>query len=98
MSVKCLAEAIILQSVADLWTESEREDSITFLTGDGFKACSEMAGMGISERIKLLTLASDAMRLTAEITKDKKKLVKRCKYKTKKPTKDSNKDFSAVSH
>ncbi|TAN45936.1 MAG: hypothetical protein EPN22_00900 [Nitrospirae bacterium] len=41
-----LAEAVILQSLSDLWRRDERHDSIKFFKGEGFNAYGSLAGMG----------------------------------------------------
>lgn len=54
--IRKLAEAIILQSIEDLWEEKQRRGCITFLRGEGFSVCADLAGMGVSDRLKLLRL------------------------------------------
>jgi len=49
-----IAEAIILQTIEDLWSASHREESIEFFTGEGFAICSRIAGMGLYEKLKLI--------------------------------------------
>lgn len=56
MSLKKLAEGIILQSVEDLWNESCREDCIAFFRGEDFTLCAELAGMGLGDQVELLNL------------------------------------------
>ncbi|MEJ2696543.1 MAG: hypothetical protein P8013_07825 [Candidatus Sulfobium sp.] len=56
MSLQKLAEGIILQSIEDLWNENYREDSITFFKGKDFELCAEMAGMKLSDQVRLLNL------------------------------------------
>jgi hypothetical protein len=51
--VKALAEAVILQAMEDLWSDTHREKSIEFFEGDGFKYFAHMAGMGAVERLRL---------------------------------------------
>lgn len=109
MGIKCLAEAIILQSIADLWTESGREKSIAFLTSDGFKTCADTAGMMVSERVELLKLVSDTIglsaglsaglssRLSAEIAGNRKKRYKQRREKTKNLFRDPSKTLSTTS-
>ena len=52
MGKKSLAEAIILQTMEDLWDEKERADAVRFFDGDGFSACSEIAGMNFFEQLR----------------------------------------------
>lgn len=54
--IRNLAEAIILQSIEDLWDEKRRRECITFLRGEGFSVCADLAGIGVSDRLKLLRL------------------------------------------
>jgi hypothetical protein len=56
MGVSHLAEAIILQSIEDLWNELHREDCKTFFNGGGFSICARIAGMGLSDKEKLLSM------------------------------------------
>jgi hypothetical protein len=63
--VKHLAEAIILQSIEDLWDEGQRRDCLRFFGGDGFIVCAEMAGLNVSARGRLLGLVN---RLTSRKT------------------------------
>jgi hypothetical protein len=58
MNVEKLAEAIILQSVEDLWDERYREDCINFLSGEEFSICAGMGGMNVSDQIKLLNMVN----------------------------------------
>lgn len=52
MGYKSLAEAVILQSVEDLWSQSHRDESKDFFEGDGFKICAEIAGMNSIKQLK----------------------------------------------
>jgi hypothetical protein len=54
--VKALAEAVILQAMEDLWSDTHREKSIEFFEGDGFKYFAGMAGMGAVERLRLVKM------------------------------------------
>jgi hypothetical protein len=54
--VKALAEAVILQAMEDLWSDTQREKSIEFFEGDGFKYFAHMAGMGAVERLRLVKM------------------------------------------
>jgi hypothetical protein len=56
---KTLAEAIILQSIEDLWCENERSKCISFFTGEGFHICAKMAGMDFDEQVKVLNLVKN---------------------------------------
>ncbi|MDA8086767.1 MAG: hypothetical protein M0Z75_08720, partial [Nitrospiraceae bacterium] len=60
-SVKSLAEAIILQSMEDFWSNAYRQESIEFFKGEGFKVCAEIAGMGHDEQSKVLEMLAGGM-------------------------------------
>ena len=51
-----LAEAIIMQSLDDLWSKTQKNTSIAFFTGEGFDICAGVAGMRIIDRIALFAL------------------------------------------
>lgn len=74
MKVNHLAEAIILQSMEDLWDESHREDCIRFFTGEDFRTCAAIAGMDTCEQIKILTMLSQMIKDMNKPAKDKKKV------------------------
>jgi len=54
-----LADAILLQSLEDLWIDEERSNSIDFFSGEGFRICSEIAGMSSDDKVKLLNMVED---------------------------------------
>ena len=54
--MRALAEAVILQSIEDLWSKANRGKSIEFFMGDGFSVCADMAGMKIIDRLKLFRM------------------------------------------
>ena len=54
--IRALAEAVILQSIEDLWSKTKRKKSIEFFMGDGFSLCADMAGMKVVERLRLLRM------------------------------------------
>jgi len=56
MGYKSLAEAVILQSIEDLWNPSHKNESRDFFEGDGFKICAEIAGMNSLNQFKFLHL------------------------------------------
>ncbi len=56
MRLKALAEAVILQSIEDLWSRTHRRDSIEFFEGEGFRHCADLAGMKVVERLKLIRM------------------------------------------
>jgi hypothetical protein len=61
MGLRSLAEGIIVQSMEDLWDESLREDCITFFRSEEFRMCAELAGMGLSEQMKLLDMVKEVL-------------------------------------
>jgi|Deesub1362A_J573_1020465.scaffolds.fasta_scaffold00027_23 hypothetical protein len=73
MGLKTLFEAIILQSIEDLWDARHREESIEFLTGQGFHFCAKMAGMGTEERLKLMKFVKDVTGLPEKPRKIKRR-------------------------
>ena len=58
MNIRNLAEAIILQSVEDLWDAKQKDDCLTFFYGESFGMCAEMAGMNTYEQTRMLQLVS----------------------------------------
>lgn len=61
MSLKGLAEGIILQSIEDLWSEDLRDECITFFTGKEFSTCAEIAGITLADQVKILNLVKGAV-------------------------------------
>ncbi|MDP2168289.1 MAG: hypothetical protein Q8J64_08175 [Thermodesulfovibrionales bacterium] len=59
MGTKKLAEAIILQSMEDLWDRHHRAESMEFFFGEGFQTCARMAGMNPTEKLKVLNIAKE---------------------------------------
>lgn len=55
-SLKNLAEAIILQSIEDLWSKTNQKESIEFFMGEGFRQCADMAEMSIVDRLRLMRM------------------------------------------
>ncbi len=62
MGVRVLAEAIILQSIEDLWDGKEKADAMKFFDGDGFVACAELAGMNFFEQLRLYNMVNRTVR------------------------------------
>jgi hypothetical protein len=54
--IRVLAEAVILQSLEDLWSKTNRKKSVEFFKGDGFSLCADMAGMKVVDRLRLFRL------------------------------------------
>jgi hypothetical protein len=62
MRVKHLAEAIILQSMEDLWSDSQREECINFFAGEDFRTCASIAGIDIADQIKILNMIGKSIK------------------------------------
>jgi len=56
MSEKSLAETVILQSIEDLFSRNDREESMRFFKGKGFRLFADIAGLGLDERKKILEI------------------------------------------
>lgn len=56
MSIKNLAEAVILQSLEDLWDPKYTGSSLEFFKGDGFKICADIAELTHFKQYKMLHL------------------------------------------
>jgi len=57
MKVRKLAEAVILQSLEDLYDPRHRAESVDFFSGEGFHICARMAGLCPKDKLKVLKLA-----------------------------------------
>jgi hypothetical protein len=55
-SIRSLAEAIILQSMEDMWSAANRKESVEFFNGEGFEICAELAGLGADEQKKIMEM------------------------------------------
>ena len=62
MKVRHIAEAIILQSIEDLWDGRQRKESVLFFRGEDFHLCAEIAGITESDKDKLLTMINGLLR------------------------------------
>lgn len=58
-AMSSLAEAIILQSIEDLWLEKEQSDCLNFFTGESFHICAKLSGMDFRDRVGLLALVKN---------------------------------------
>jgi hypothetical protein len=56
MGMQALAEAIILQAAEDFLREDRQEEDIVFFGGEGFRLCSEMAGMDHAQKCAFLDI------------------------------------------
>ena len=57
---RSLAEAIILQSIEDLWNPEWKRGSLRFFEGDEFELCSEIAGIRYIKQLAMLRLLAYA--------------------------------------
>jgi hypothetical protein len=58
--VRSLAEAIILQSIEDLWNPSCKKGSLLFFEDAGFALCSEIAGIRYIKQLAMLRMLAYA--------------------------------------
>ena len=56
MGCRSLAEAVILQSLEDLWNPVYGNESKEFFEGDGFKIFAEIAGLTSLKKYKIVHL------------------------------------------
>lgn len=57
MKLRNLAEAVILQSLEDLYDPMHRLESLDFFSGEGFHICARVAGLCPKDKLKVLKLA-----------------------------------------
>ena len=62
MKVRHIAEAIILQSIEDLWVEDLREECIKFFSGKDFRTCASVAGIDVPSQIKILNMVGKSIK------------------------------------
>jgi hypothetical protein len=62
---RSLAEAIILQSIEDLWNPVCKRGRLKFFEGDGFTFCSELAGISYMKQLAMFRMLADAGRKTS---------------------------------
>ena len=72
MNIRNLAEAIILQSVEDLWDERRREDCRKFFAGEDYRLCASMADMNLSDQVKLLNMVKGLIQKLSKPIKTQK--------------------------
>ena len=56
--IKSLAEAVILQSIEDLFDSLQREKSIDFFKGENFTLCAETAGLSTLKQMRIIMMLS----------------------------------------
>jgi len=57
--MESLAEAIILQSIEDLWLDKEKTNCLNFFAGEGFHICARLSGLDFDNQVKVLTLVKN---------------------------------------
>lgn len=58
MSVKAMAEMMILQAMEDIEDPEYRAESLEFFSGRRFADCAKLADMGHKEMVKMLEIVS----------------------------------------
>ncbi|MCL5021815.1 MAG: hypothetical protein M1497_00315 [Nitrospirae bacterium] len=76
MSLRTLSEAIILQSAEDLLSVLHRKEGLDFFGGEGFRLCSEMAGMTFDEKMKFLHMLLGCIASGKKMTECSDELIK----------------------
>lgn len=71
MKIRALAEAVILQSIEDLWHASHRNGSLEFLDGEGFDIYADLAGIDKWDRARLMKIFNTNIKI-AKIAEAKK--------------------------
>jgi hypothetical protein len=54
MTLRELAERIILQAIEDLYDYNQRKDCLSFFQSKDFAFCAEMARMDVASQVRLL--------------------------------------------
>ncbi|HBG92287.1 MAG: hypothetical protein A3J81_06355 [Nitrospirae bacterium RIFOXYB2_FULL_43_5] len=57
---KSIAEAVILQSMEDIYERGHMRESIEFFNGSGFELCAEIAGLTEREKTEILNIVRGA--------------------------------------
>ncbi len=60
MGTRALAEAVIMQSICDLWKPDQKRDSVKFFEGKWFDRYAFLAGLGPCEKDRLARLLNGA--------------------------------------
>lgn len=58
--IQFLAEAVILQSIEDLFDSLQRRNSINFFRGEGFNVYAEIAGLSTANQIRIIRMLGNA--------------------------------------
>ena len=62
---RVLAEAVILQSIEDLWNPVHKRGSLMFFKGNGFGFCAEIAGISYIKQLAMFRILANAGRKTS---------------------------------
>ena len=65
--LKGLIEAVILQAFDDLWSQSNRKQSMEFFTGEGFSLALNAAGMKARDQIRLRRMIGCVMKKSGRV-------------------------------
>ena len=67
VGLKSLVEAVILQAFDDLWSKTNRKQSIEFFTGEGFSLAVKAAGMEARDRIQLSRMVGSVLKKSGQV-------------------------------
>jgi len=59
---RSLAEAVILQSIEDLWNPERKRESLKFFKSNGFELCSKIAGISYIKQLAMLRMLARGCR------------------------------------
>ncbi|MEW5805034.1 MAG: hypothetical protein AB1847_23355 [bacterium] len=59
--IKNLAEAILLQTIEDIWDKNQQKTCFTFFNSRCFSLCADIAGIGIHDRKKILSMIQQSL-------------------------------------
>ena len=65
--LKSLIEAVILQAFDDLWSQSNRKQSMEFFKGEGFSLAVKAVGMQARDQIRLRRMIGCVMKKSGRI-------------------------------
>jgi hypothetical protein len=58
--IAAFAEAVILQSIEDLFDSMQRKESIDFFKGEGFRLYAKIAGLSSTDQIRIIRMLANA--------------------------------------
>lgn len=59
--IKNLAEAILLQTIEDIWDKNQQKTCLTFFNSRCFSLCADIAGISIHDRNKILSMIQQSL-------------------------------------